>query len=69
MTAATRLAGHALRLYGNPFESDGTPASIYSRIGHARCECGAMSGVLTTQGDRREWHREHKQQIRMGGAS
>ena len=36
--------------------------------GHARCTCGAESPHLTSQGKRRQWHRDHKAEIAAGQA-
>jgi hypothetical protein len=64
----TRIAGHALRHEGAPFDRDGH--LIYSGgfisssgVGRARCECGTMSEVLQSANQRKAWHRQHKAEV------
>jgi hypothetical protein len=51
-------------MYGNPYESDGCPSSIYVSIGHGKCKCGLLSPTpLPTNADRRDWWRSHVDQV------
>ena len=64
---STRLAGHGLLNEGAGWVvlSDGSyHRNRYDRFGFARCSCGATSGVLESNGQRKRWHREHKDSIR-----
>ena len=70
----SRLSGHALCAEGKPCKRTSrhrTPPYSYeiihgTHIGSALCECGAKSPVLESDGARKRWHREHKEQLRGG---
>ena len=70
--AAVRVPGHTLRSEGKPYKvlvvtEAGTQVSqrVYdSKTGRALCSCGALSDLLTTDGQRKRWHRAHKTEIR-----
>ena len=60
----TRLTGHGLwhegRIWtGLRYSSCAT--------GVGRCECGAQSPPLANATKRKQWHRDHKNDIRAGG--
>lgn len=58
------IPGHGLTMYGNPFESNGRPSSIYVSVGHGKCKCGLLSPTpLPTNADRRDWWRSHVDQV------
>lgn len=62
----TRLAGHALRGEGKACTAHPTRKYelTHSSRGRGLCSCGGKSPVLTTNGQRQRWHRDHKQAIR-----
>jgi len=69
----TRLSGHALCAEGKPCKRTSrhrTPPFSYdiirSSTGSALCECGEKSPVLESDGARKRWHRQHKEQVRGG---
>lgn len=72
MSANTRLSGHELIWEGAPhekrangtFSRRGPSWSGVGGTGHGVCTCGASSGELASGAARKQWHREHKQQIR-----
>ena len=62
----TLLKGHSLRfegqaLYGGP--NMGCPTGKNGR-GQGRCSCGEWSPVLGSSYQRKQWHRQHKDEIR-----
>jgi hypothetical protein len=59
-----RVVGHALRNEGAPHDMDGI-LRFYAAggEGHGWCQCGAMSGWLTTTAARKKWHRQHKREV------
>jgi hypothetical protein len=71
-----RLAGHTLVSEGAPFERvvDEYARVVARRLNHggvsgqgrALCSCKAMSDVLPTGGARKQWHRDHKAEVRHG---
>ena len=63
-----RVKGHTLVGEGWPLNYRGDRLYTTSQ-GHARCSCGLASGLLQTNRQRKQWHREHKDAIRAGGAS
>jgi CDGSH-type Zn-finger protein len=70
--ASTRLAGHALQSEGKPYmlteEWSGHPdVRADGPGGYALCECGTSSGWMTSDGQRKRWHADHKEKIRNGG--
>lgn len=78
MDTSTRLAGHGLLSEGRPYElrqGDEEGASSWHRThwreseGCGVCSCGAFSGPLPTNGARKRWHRDHKDQIRGEGVA
>ena len=61
----TRLAGHELDGEGAAHDKRGI--RIYRGTGgwgFAICSCGAKSEYLTSGNARKQWHRNHKQEIR-----
>lgn len=55
------------RLPGHELPNEGrlqTPYGPRNHAGQARCTCGAASPVLPNTAARKQWHREHKDQIR-----
>jgi hypothetical protein len=70
----TRLSGHVLRGEGKPCRRTSkhrTPPYSYEIIhgtssGRALCECGEKSPELDSDGARKRWHRQHKEQVRGG---
>jgi hypothetical protein len=66
----TRVAGHGLNSEGKPFvisERTGGPVSpaYYTPSGSALCECGWMSEVLESNGQRKKAHAAHKDEMRL----
>ena len=73
---ANRLTGHVLQAEGAPFQvvvRTETGKPIVERVGswittsgtgRGYCSCGATSDVVDTTTKRRQWHRDHKTQIR-----
>lgn len=62
---SNRLSGHTLYKEGWPCDSQGQPLRIkWEGIGKAKCSCGELSPVLDSDRQRRQWHRDHKNQIR-----
>lgn len=70
----TRLSGHALCAEGKPCRRTSkhrAPPYSYEIIhgtssGSALCECGEKSPRLDSDGARKRWHRDHKEQVRGG---
>ncbi len=60
-----RLIGHSLWGKGRPIEA--STGKAWVRRGHARCECTQLSPMLTGDARRKQWHRDHKDDIRAGG--
>lgn len=60
------VVGHGLSAEGAPHDERGDRigSNTVSGIGRGLCACGATSDVLPSAGQRRRWHREHKQAIR-----
>lgn len=79
MDTSTRLPGHGLQSEGKPYERGGDEQDPWVRVGFgphpgshigvALCSCGEASPVLESDGQRKRWHREHKNQVRAGGES
>lgn len=61
-----RLAGHELRNEGRVYISG---EGYRSRVdGRGRCSCGVKSSrLLPNAAQRKQWHRDHKDDIRQGG--
>jgi hypothetical protein len=69
----TRVKGHALRNEGAPFvvseTGDVVRVSAYTYVmgtagyGRALCECGAVSPLVDSAGQRQRWHRAHKAEV------
>lgn len=63
------VRGHALMWGGGAFTKDGKAAPAAEpftpTIGYAMCECGQMSPeALSGNEARRQWHRQHKDEVR-----
>jgi hypothetical protein len=63
-----RLKGHNLIGEGAPFNEfgarKGTSWVRTSGVGRAKCSCGALSDELDSANKRKQWHRDHKAEIR-----
>jgi hypothetical protein len=59
-----RLPGHSLIAEGR-VQIPGQPSR--SGTGPATCECGDESPELASTTRRKQWHRDHKDDIRQGG--
>ena len=66
----TQVRGHSLWYEGAPFSEKGVLGgrtylgSISTAgVGHAKCECGALSTQLQSGRDRRAWHSMHKAEV------
>lgn len=68
------LAGHALAGEGAAYTAKGDYAFGHhlwigtSGQGHGKCECGAISPETGGRKYRREWHRQHKDEVRQARA-
>lgn len=73
MNRGVRIPGHGLRDEGAPFVvnqfqnivpawEDNTGVAGYGR---GVCQCGKYSPLLESAYQRKQWHREHKQEILM----
>lgn len=64
----TLLKGHALVGEGQPFNDAGRAVGYgwTGGEGRAKCECGALSPVLSSGRARQAWHADHKQAVREG---
>jgi hypothetical protein len=62
---SNRLAGHELWSEGKPIEGRNRYAS--PREGRGECSCGALSPTLPSNAKRKQWHRDHKADIRAAG--
>jgi hypothetical protein len=60
-----RLAGHGLRHEGKTRDVFGSWAS--NAAGPGRCSCGMWSPNLPNTAKRKQWHRDHKADLRAGG--
>jgi hypothetical protein len=60
----TLLKGHALIGEGAPHKADGSRGYVDWPFAHGKCSCGALSPLTSSVALRKQWHREHKQQIR-----
>lgn len=74
MDTSTRLRGHGLLSEGKPYffrqgDKQDTPSwhradPDFDGQGHGVCSCGAASPELETDGQRKRWHKAHKDEIR-----
>lgn len=68
----TRVAGHGLRSEGAPFLVSETGDIVrvggwgVGGRGRAWCECGELSPICDSAGQRRQWHRDHKAEVTGG---
>ena len=68
--ATLPIAGHAIAHEGAAFTAEGEYARAdrswigTAGQGYAKCECGAMSPEIGGRKYRREWHRQHKAEVR-----
>jgi hypothetical protein len=62
----TNLPGHALRSEGKPYLAcrSGWDRVTDSWTGRALCECGWTSAVLSSNGQRKRAHADHKAGVR-----
>ena len=61
------VPGHHLLQAGAPYEWDGRKWYIVSgKIGKGLCTCGTPSDTLSTDGQRKAWHRQHREEIVAG---
>jgi hypothetical protein len=58
-----RVAGHSMPHEGQALDERGSVRRDYHRDGKTRCECGEWSPALPSNGARKRWHRDHKNQI------
>jgi hypothetical protein len=67
LNPSTRLSGHSLQSEGRAYVEDrGSVRRPWSmiRTGFGLCECGARSPELTSDNQRKRWHKKHKEQVR-----
>lgn len=62
---SNRLAGHVIKNEGRLGNAN-TPWSQRHAMGAIQCSCGDWSPQLPSTNARREWHREHKDDVRSG---
>lgn len=68
-TVHLRVEGHHLVAAGAPFTAAGTRTSrpgYWTGVGgpgRAKCSCGLLSDVLDGPAQRRQWHRDHKDDL------
>jgi hypothetical protein len=62
--AYTELPGHGLQNEGDSFHPDGTRTFHIAGRGHGLCSCGILSPELTSNHQRKAWHRQHKAAIK-----
>lgn len=62
---STRVPGHGLVREGRPHRANGEQMPAGS-FGNGLCSCGAVSGMLETDGARRAWHTAHKLDVVTG---
>jgi len=65
MPTPNRLVGHELWSEGKAIESRDRYYDV--REGRGKCSCGALSPVLPSKTKRKQWHRDHKADLRAGG--
>jgi hypothetical protein len=63
----SRLSGHGLRHEGAAFIGAGIRSRDFAGPGMALCECGRYSPVIKNRAQRKQWHKDHKDDIRAGG--
>jgi hypothetical protein len=62
----TRVAGHGLMGEGAPYDDNLMRRGWWASTGgegRARCQCGAVSEVLSSASARKAWHRQHKAEL------
>ena len=71
--ATLPIAGHALANEGAAYTAEGEYARtdrywiVTAGQGYGKCECGAISPKAGGRKYRREWHRQHKAEVREQG--
>lgn len=65
----SRLPGHELLWEGAAYVRRGTqfvtgPERGTRGVGYGKCSCGALSPELASGNQRKQWHRDHKNEIR-----
>jgi hypothetical protein len=63
----SRLSGHGLRHEGAAYSEPRVRSNDQSGPGMALCECGTYSPVIKNRARRKQWHADHKDDIRAGG--
>lgn len=63
----SRLSGHGLRHEGAAFLAPKLRARDQAGPGMALCECGTYSPIIKNRAQRKQWHKDHKDDIRSGG--
>lgn len=58
---SARVSGHTLRHEGQAFNERGVRDGTAN--GYGRCSCGAQSPWLTSDYQRKDWHRRHKSEV------
>jgi hypothetical protein len=56
-----RIVGHGLHRQGDPVLD--TDPRLPGWSGRALCNCGAQSPILTSNRQRKAWHRRHKADV------
>lgn len=64
----TRLAGHSLVHEGAAHDEEGQRIRQHwsvnaAGVGRGKCSCGALSDVLPSGGQRKAWHKAHKEEL------
>lgn len=66
--ATAPVKGHAIVKEGQAYNADGSNIHYdgwgTAGQGHGKCECGAVSPGSGGRKYRREWHRQHKVEVR-----
>lgn len=62
--AYTGVPGHGLQNEGAAFLPDRTRAWAVGGPGHGLCSCGELSPEFTSNYKRKNWHRQHKTEVR-----
>jgi hypothetical protein len=67
MSRALIVPGHGLVSEGLPHDDEGYPlirnGFSHGGTGRAKCSCGTLSEILDSANKRKQWHRDHKNQI------
>lgn len=67
MSRALIVPGHGLVSEGLPHDEKGEAlirnGFSHGGTGRAKCSCGTLSEILDSANKRKQWHRDHKNQI------